>query len=117
METQAGGAVSMLGAPHLKSECTIFGHVIHVCGRGWGQVGCTLVIVWVCFERVNGGQRSAYDVFLICSSPHFWRQFLAESKADLTVVTRFRLQDAARGLLCKLGGSNPGLYVCVIVLY
>jgi hypothetical protein len=111
----------MLGAPHLKSECTIFGQVIHVCGRGWGQVRCMLVFVWVCFERVNGGQRSVYDVFLTLSSPHFWRQFLAESKADLTVVTgwedlpvpRFRLQDAACGLLCRLGGSNPGPYVFV----
>lgn len=56
------------GCPCLKSECTIFGQVIHVCGRGWDQVGCLLVFVWVCFECVNGGQRSAYDVFLILSS-------------------------------------------------
>lgn len=67
-----------------------------------------LVFVWVCFECVNRGQRSAYDVFLTLFSSHFQRQFLTESKADLTVVTgwedppvpRFRLQEAACELLC-----------------
>lgn len=49
----------MLGAPHLKSECTVFGQAIHVWGRGRDQVVGMLAFVWVCFECVNGGQGSA----------------------------------------------------------
>lgn len=62
---------------------------LYMCVGGVGTREGVCLCLCGCVECVNGGQRSAYDVFFFCLLSSF-SEFLTESKAALTVVTSWK---------------------------